>query len=158
MPFVNAHHGGAEPFDLATRIDGELRTRIEDAVDFACLDAMVKARDAHGGAPPAADDPHDRVEYLARVTAFLDLLRQELTGRLTDEQRRRLGRALTIDTSGDTAGTPGVDAALTIQVALAKELPDYWQRFDEIRLRSAIADPPSRGESRRLIDWLLGRR
>ena len=151
MPFLNAHHGGAEPFDLATRIDGELRTRIEDAVDFVCLDAMVKAREARGGPAPAADDAHDREEYLARVTAFLDLLRQELVGPLTEEQRRRVGRALATD-------TPGVDAALTLQVGLAKELPDYWQRFDEIRLRALIADAPSRGESRRLVDWLLGRR
>ena len=148
MPFENAYHGGAEPFDLAARIDGELRTRIEDAVDFACLDAMVKAREHRGEAPPAADDPRDREEYLTRVTAFLDLLRQELTGQLTDEQRRRLARTLASDAAG-------IDAALGVQVTLAKELPDYWQRFEDIRRRGA---PPSRGEGRRLLDWLLGRR
>ena len=150
MPFVNAHHGGAEPFDLTTRIDGELRTRIEDALDFACLDAMVKDRETRGEAPPAADDAHDREEYLARVTAFLDLLREALSAQLTEEQRRRLGRALTTDASG-------VDAGVTVQVALAKELPDYWQRFEDVRLRTPTTAPPLRGESRRLLDWLLGR-
>ena len=150
MPFLNAHHGGTEPFDLAARIDGELRTRIEDAVDFVCLDAMVKSREARGDAPPAANDAHDREEYLARVTAFLDLLRQELSTQLTAEQRHRLGRAL-----GADAGS--IDAAVGAQVALAKELPDYWQRFEDVRLRGPSASPPSRGESRRLFDWLLGR-
>ena len=150
MPFVNAHHGGHEPFDLPARIDAELRTRIEDAVDFVCLDAMVTAREARGAPPPAADDARDREEYLARVAAFLDLLREELVSQLTDEQRRRLGRGLASDAGG-------LDAALTVQVALAKELPDYWQRFDAIRLRAPADAAPSRGERRRLLDWLLRR-
>ena len=154
MPFVNAHHGGHEPFDLTARVDAELRTRIEDAVDFVCLDAMVKAREARGAPPPAADDARDREEYLARVAAFLDRLRAELAGQLTDEQRRRLGR--TVDT-GDLEGPPRVDTAVMVQVAFAKELPDYWQRFETIRLRAPSDAPPSRGESRRLLDWLLGR-
>ncbi|PYM12991.1 MAG: hypothetical protein DMD81_22410 [Candidatus Rokuibacteriota bacterium] len=150
MPFVNRHHGGDEPFDLSARIDAELRSRIEDAVDFVCLDAMVHAREATGARPPAADDPRDREEYLARVVAFLELLRVELAGQLTPEQRRRLGNALSTDARN-------VDAALRAQVALAKELPDYWQRFDAIRKRPGDA-APSGGESRRLLDWLLGRR
>ena len=150
MPFENAYHGGTEPFDLAARIDGELRTRIEDALDFACLDAMIEAREAGGELPPAADDAHDREEYLARVTAFLDLLREAFSAQLTEEQRRRLGRTLTSDATG-------IDAGLSVQVALAKELPDYWQRFDDLRLRIPTSSPPSRGESRGLLDWLLGR-
>src|SRR5262249_21318972 len=159
MPFLNRHHGGNEPFDLAARIDAELRARIEDAVDFACLNAMVSAREGAGASPPAAENPRDRDEYVARVAAFLDLLRDELTTQLSDEQRRRLGGVL-------SAEARGVEAALRAQVALAKELPDYWQRFEVIRQRGLTGVAPwrgesavasSRGERRRLLDWLLGR-
>lgn len=152
MPYANAHHGDpAQPFDLAARIDAELRTRIEDAVDLVCLEAMVKARQAGGGPPPAADDPRDREEYHARVRAFLELLRTELAAALSDEQRRRLGKSVAAPGRGD------VDAAVRVQVALAKELPDYWQRFDAIRLRAPAGEPPSGGEDRSLLDRLLRR-
>ena len=155
MPFTNAHHGGArEPSDLSARIDAELRTRIEDAVDFACLDAMVRARAARGAPPPVADDPGDREEYTARVAAFLDELANDLIAGLSDEQRGRLGPTARND----------VAAALGVQISLAKILPDYWQRFDAVRLRvadnavGASASRASGGQRRGLLDWLLGRR
>jgi hypothetical protein len=171
MPFTNAYHGGArEPSDLSARIDAELRSRIEDAVDFACLDAMVRAREARGAPPPAADDPRDRDEYTARVSAFLDELSNDLIAGLSDEQRGRFGLPRRND----------VAAALAVQISLAKVLPDYWQRFDAVRLRVAEdARGPSAGgasgagadvagaasganrassrQRRGLLDWLLGR-
>lgn len=147
MPYTNAHHGGdREPLDLTARIDAELRTRIEDAVDYACLDAMVKARQDRGAPAPVADNARDRDEYNRRVTDFLEHMRAALVPALSAEQRQRLGTAVDAPRAGD------VSAALAIQVALAKELPDYWQRFDAVRRQ------PSGGDERRgLLDRLLGR-
>lgn len=148
MPLTNAHHGGGErePLDLAARIDAELRTRIEDAVDYACLDAMVKARQDRGAPAPEADNPRDREEYDRRVAEFLERVRAALVPALTTAQRHRLGATVGAPRGGD------VTAAVAIQVALAKELPDYWQRFEGVRRQ------PSGGDERRgLLDRLLGR-
>jgi hypothetical protein len=152
MPLGNVHHGGErEPFDLAGRIDGELRARIEDAVDHACLAAMVKNREARGEAAPASDNPRDRQEYMARVSAFLEVLRVEITGGLGDEQRQRLGHAVLRPRADD------VEAAIAVQVSLAKVLPDYWQRFEAVRLGPGADVDVSRREPRTLRDRLLGR-
>jgi hypothetical protein len=152
MPFENRYHGSGTPppRDLGSRIEAELRTRIEDAVDYACLGAMVDARRARGAPVPVADRPEDREEFLARVRAFLQALRAAIVRDLTDDQRRRVGAA--------TALAPGdLAAEISAQVALARELPDYWQRFD-ICARSAGETWASRGDERRgLLDRLLGR-
>lgn len=163
MPFANAHHGDGdgERLDLAARIDAELRARIEDAVDCACLDAMVEARCAQGAAPPVADDPRDREEFMARVGAFIERLRVEIVAGLGEEQRRRLGETVLAPPAGDLGW------AVSVQAALARELPDYWQRFDAIRLRPPVepsgsgamsSSPHSGGERRGLLDRLLRRR
>jgi hypothetical protein len=168
MPLSNAHHGGpGEPFDLRARIEAELRARIEDAVDNACLAAMVDARASSGAPPPAAESTGDRQEYMARVLAFLQRLRLEILPGLGDEQRRRLGPAIL------EPETAGVEAAVSVQVLLAKELPDYWQRFEAVRLgspdvtverppgasgqRQATSHGPSGREPRSLLDRLLRR-
>lgn len=151
MPLTNAHHGdGApEPLDLGARIDAELRGRIEDAVDFVCLEAMVRDREERGEPAPEPDDPRAREEYGRRVVAFLERVRVALLAEVSDEQRTHLGSHASASRPSD------VDAALAVQVALAKLLPDYWQRFDAVRLEPGSA--ASGRESRRLIDWLLGR-
>jgi hypothetical protein len=152
MPFTNAYHGpgGREPRALGGRIEAELRARIEDAVDYACLDAMVRDRRARGAAPPVADAPADREEFQTRVRDFLERLRVAIAAELTEDQRRRLGDAI--------GRRPGdADAALSVQVALARELPDYWQRFDAVRTQESSAPPASGSERRSLLDRLLGR-
>jgi hypothetical protein len=120
-------------------------------VDFACLDAIVRAREARGAPPPVADDPHDREEYDARVRAFLQRLEIELVTELSGEQRRRLRVAPVRTNDRDVA------RAISVQIALARELPDYWQRFDAVRLAFAGEAGNSRGQRRSLLDWLLGR-
>ncbi len=149
MPFTNVHHGGeGEPPDLRSRIDLELQSRIEEAVDYACLEAMVKARQAAGAPAPVADSTRDREEFGARVLAFLEQVRIHVAARLTDEQRRRLGDAI--------ARRPGdVAAGIRVQVALAREIPDYWQQFEVIR--GSALEPPSGGEHRGLLGRLLRR-
>ncbi len=114
------------PRDLLSLIDAELRTRLEEAIDHACLDAMVSARRAANAPLPVADDARDREEFTASVRALLERLRDEIPAG-ADEAA--------------TAGNASVPAGdeewrlLSAQVGRAKALPDYWQRFDVIRER-----------------------
>ncbi len=147
--------------DLGTRIDMEVRERLEEAVDFVCLEALVQVRRARGLPAPAADNAEDRRDYLANVSTFLTLLQRDLTKDLTAEQRDRLGLA--------TAGpSDSQDQLVTAQVALARLLPDYWQRFDAVRAQylgdaasergAAAAEVDESGrEGRGLLARLFGR-
>ena len=151
MPFrhPDRSHG------LGTRIEIEVRERLEEAVDYVCLDALVQARRARGLPAPAADSAADRREYVAHVQRFLVLLERELTTGLDAEQRRRL-----------PAEPPAADEEarlMSVQVALARTLPDYWQRFDAARARY-LAEPAGRpapeasgSEGRGLLARLFGR-
>lgn len=140
-------HGG--PPDLRTRLDEELRERIEEAVDFVCLDALVRSRRARGLPAPATDNPADREEFTRSVRGFLERLGAQIARELSEEQRRKLGGAL--------VSTDDVDQLVAVQVILAKELPDYWQRFEAIGASSGGAPTGSGGEGRSLLDRLLGR-
>src|SRR6185503_16855702 len=110
----------------------EVRERLEEAVDFVCLEALVQARRAHNLPPPAADNDADRREYIEHVRAFLAQLERELTADLDAEQRRRLPAA--------PAAADEEARLMGVQVALARTLPDYWQRFDAGRARY-LAEP-----------------
>ena len=127
--------------DLDTRIALEVRERLEEAIDFVCLDALVNARRASGRPAPVADNSADRAEYHAHVGAFLRQLSAELRA----------------------AGSPpaGADAdsarLLDAQVTLARTLPDYWQRFEAVSARYLADAPASGGERRSLLARLFGR-
>jgi hypothetical protein len=138
MPFRHADRS----HDLDTRIEQEIRERLEEAVDFVCLDALVRARHAAQRPAPVADNPADRAEYTRHVLAFLRLLDAEVPA--PDE--RRAGRE-----TGDEA------RLLAGQVARARALPDYWQRFEAISARF-LAEPPTSGSERRgVLARLFGR-
>jgi hypothetical protein len=155
-PFFNTslRRDPNQPRDLRTRIDAQLAERIEEAVDFVCLEALVQARRARGLAEPAADSADDRAEFEAGVEAFLERLERELTADLTAEQQRKLA-----------PGRPGAAESaerVKVQTALARERPDYWQRFEEIRTTYtaeyvAAGGPPgaSRGERRSALHRFL---
>jgi hypothetical protein len=137
MPFRHANRA----HDLDTRIEHEVRERLEEAIDFVCLEALVNARRASGGAAPVADNAADRAEYQTHVGAFLRLLTAEL--RASDARV----------TDSDAA-----DAQLLArQVALARTLPDYWQRFQALSARY-LADPSASGGERRSLLARLFRR
>lgn len=136
------------PRDLLSLIEAELRQRLEEAVDHACLDAMVTARRASGAALPVADDTRDREEFTATVRMFLERLRDEIP----------------TDASIDERATPesGVHAneewrLLTVQVVRAKSLPDYWQQFEAVRRRFVAACVESGGARRHVLSRLFGR-
>ena len=130
MPF--RHPNRAQ--DLATRIEHEVRERLEEAIDFVCLDALVRARQARGLAPPAADSAADRAEYAQHVLAFLRLLDAEVAP--ADQRGARTG-----------AGSEE-ERLLAGQVARARTLPDYWQRFEALSARF-LAEPQTSGSERR---------
>ncbi len=134
---------------LAARIDAELRQRIEEAVDFVCLDAMVQRRRALGLPELAADSTKDREEFTGQVRVFLDRL-ATLAADLGPGPRRTLETAPS-ETRDETA------RLLAVQVILARELPDYWQRFDATRLAYTAARAASGGERRGLLGRLFGR-
>ena len=152
MPFRHADrsHG------LGTRIEMEVRERLEEAVDYVCLEALVKARRARGLPAPVADNAADRREYTEHVRAFLTHLERDLTAGLDPEQRRRLPSA--------PASADDEPRLMSVQVALARMLPDYWQRFDAVRARYP-AEPAggrataaeSGSEGRGLLARLFGR-
>lgn len=130
--------------DLDTRIAMEVRERLEEAIDFVCLEALVNGRRAAGLPAPTADSAEDRAEYQARVGAFLRLLAAELRGAGAPAAPR--------------ATRPDQDAALLAeQVALARTLPDYWQRFEALSARYRAEAPPSGRERRGLLARLFSR-
>jgi len=139
-----------EPRDLSARIEAELRERIEEAVDFACLDALVAGRRARGLPAPVADSARDREEFTRSVRAFLERLREAIAVGLTPEQREK------VDAAADATGDP-TRRLLAVQVALAKTLPDYWQRFEASRASYLGAEPASGGQRRSLLRRLFGR-
>jgi hypothetical protein len=133
---------------LRTLIEAEVRDRIEEAVDHASLEALVAARRARGLPLPAADSASDRAEFDAGVRAFLERLRADLEPLLTEEQRRKRQEASAREGRDDVA------RLLDGQVALARTLPDYWQRFEAAR--AAYAEQAvSRRERRGLLGRLL---
>jgi len=139
-----------QPRNLRSLVDAEVRERIEEAVDFVSLDVIVQSRRERGLPPPAADNATDRAEFDAGVLAFLERLRTELTSGLATDQRQKLD-----DTA--RAGASPVDRLVALQVALAKELPDYWQRFEAARVRHAEARGASGGERRGFLSRLFHR-
>jgi hypothetical protein len=144
--------------DLVARIEYEVRERLEEAVDYVCLEALVRERRARGLPPPAADSLDDRRAYTDNVLTFLRLLRRDITATLGAEEQRK--------TTAVTDGQPDEQARLiAAQVTLARTLPDYWQRFEvvtEAYLAGSQGGPdaaaPSGGEGRGLLARLFGRR
>jgi hypothetical protein len=157
-----------QPPDLRARIDAQMRERLEEAVDFVCLDALVQRRRALALAPPSADNPRDREEFTRSVRAFLAELYATIAATLGDEQRRAV--AVAERTPGDET-----ERLLRVHVMLARALPDYWQRFetmgtrfvaerrvagerrDAAEHRDAAERRDSGSERRGLLGWLFGR-
>jgi len=150
-PFFNTslRRSGGQPRDLLARVDMEITERLEEAVDFVCLDAMVQRRRARQLPEPAADSDEDRAEFNGRVDTFLDRLRRDVALDAPPELQAKIEEALA------RAGGERVRQLLAIQVVLAKELPDYWARFDTIRLAYTAEDDGSGGERRGLLGRLF---
>jgi hypothetical protein len=139
-----------QPRDLTALVDAEVRERIEDAVDYVTLEIMVAARRAHGQPAPTADSSRDRQEFSRGVGAFLERLQTELLGSAPAAVRQKADAAAT--GADDILGR-----LIATQVELAKALPEYWQRFEEIRAAYSREQLASGGERRRGRRGLFGR-
>ena len=143
MPFRHPDRGD----DLRTRIDAEVRERLEEAIDYVCLEAQVQARRAQNLPPPAADSERDRDEFTARVDAFLQLLHEQIpAGLAPDAPPGQPALA-----AGDEAGM------IAAQVRFARTLPDYWQRFEAVSARYLASPGGSGGQRPHLLARLFGR-
>lgn len=133
---ISSRRDPEAPPTLLGQIDAELRGRIEDAVDYVCLDVLVASRQARGFPAPAADSARDREEFDAMVRAFLERLSADLSA----------------------GAPPGATVAdlVGLQVALAKQRPDYWQRFESVRAAYAAERQASGGERGGLLRRFFG--
>jgi hypothetical protein len=139
-----------QPAALSDRIDAQLRERLEEAIDFVCLGALVERRRALGLPAPAADSASDRAEFTQSVRAFLAELQAAIVPGLDEGQRRKVAAV---------EQTPGgeMHRLLGVQVVLARELPDYWQRFEAARTTYTAARVASGRERGGLLGRLFGR-
>lgn len=135
-----------QPADLSTRIDEQLRERLEEAVDFVCLSALVERRRALALPVPRADSARDREEFTQSVRAFLAELQAAIVPDLDEASRRKVEAA-------ERGPGDEMQRLLAVHVALARELPDYWQRFQA----AAAAYADARVNSGRERGGLLGR-
>jgi hypothetical protein len=135
--------------DLLSLIEAELRDRLEEAIDHACLNAIVSARKAAGEQAPVADDLRDREEFTASVRALLERLRDEIPAAANEAVP---------PTPPTGAGSSEEWRLLAIQVARAKTLPDYWARFDAVRIAFTEDYPRLRRSRGGVLGRLFSRR
>ena len=137
-----------QPADLNARIEAQLRERLEEAVDFVCLEALVKRRRALSLPAPSAESTRDREEFTQSVRAFLDEFRSAIVPTLNEQQREKVAAA-------ERAPGDETQRLLSVHVVLARELPDYWQRFEAGRAVYA-AQIESGSERRGLLGRFFG--
>jgi hypothetical protein len=135
--------------DLNARIDFEVRERLEEAIDFVCLEALVQRRRARSLPAPQADNARDRAEYEANVLAFLRLLARDMAAAADPSVA---ARRPAVSGNGDEQSH-----LLGAQVLLARTLPDYWQRFESARTRYLAEPDASGGERGGLLRRLFSR-
>jgi hypothetical protein len=144
-----------DPRSLLERINAQVGERLEEAVDFFCLDLLVKSRQAQGRPLPEEKNEKDRQEFQQLVLEFLAFLREGFSARLGNEDSASL-RAV----EEKASGKPG-QRLVAVQAHLARVLPDYWQAFDELTARFTqerlAAPPPTPGFLSRLIGRSLKR-
>lgn len=142
-------HQHGDPRGLLERIQAQLRERIQEAVEMAGLGLMVDVRRHHGRPAPDTDSAADRTEFEEISHALLTHLHSAFHAELGAPQRAALERVATA--AGES------EPLLAGQVLLAREIPDYWQRFETYRAAYARAcleleaPPPRSGWLSRLL-------
>jgi hypothetical protein len=129
-------HRGAFPHQhgdvrgLRERIEAQLRERIEEAVEMAALKLMVDLRLRAGRPAPESTSVADRAEFESTIRGLMARLRERFGAEVPADLRQRLDEA-------EMAGGSGPLAMLAGQVFLARQLPDYWQRFERYQREDA---------------------
>ena len=138
-------HGDAR--GLVERIEAQLRDRIEEAAEMAALKLMVDLRVESGRPAPESTSAADRAEFKATTRALLARLREAFRAELPGELRSRFDAA-------EAAGRDEPARLLAGQVFLARQLADYWQRFERYQRDDAerrLADARRPGWLKRLF-------
>ena len=129
-----------DPRGLGERIEAVVTERLEEAVEFVCMDLLVQLRRAQGRPAPVAKSASDRQEFQGLVREWLLHLRGALRDGLLPEEVRKVGQA------EEARGRAEIPRLLAGQVALARALPDYWQRFETLRaafIETRLSAPPA---------------
>jgi hypothetical protein len=149
-PFRGAFgHQHGDPRGLIERVHAQLLERIQEAVEMAGLELMVEMRRRHGRPAPDTESAADRAEFEYTARALLAHLRSAFAAELSHDHRRALARA---------EATPGaVEPLLASQAFLARQLPDYWQRFETYRAAYAQARLDAPAPSGGWLGRLFGR-
>jgi hypothetical protein len=124
-------HQHGDPRGLIERIHAQLRERIEEAVEMAALELLVKLREAHGQPAPDSASAADRREFERTSRELLAYLHDAFAAELTSEQRGASERT--------QAEARHDQPLIAVQALLARRLPDYWQRFERHRAAYAQA-------------------
>ena len=130
-----------DPRGLPERIEALLRERIEESVEFVCMDLLVQLRRAHGRPAPEATSASDRQEFQGLVRDLLLHLRTAFLEGLTSDDLQKVTQ------TEDTHGPDEIARLLAGQTALARTLPNYWQRFETLRetfTKARLTAPPPR--------------
>jgi hypothetical protein len=114
-------HGDAR--GLMERIEAQLRDRIAEAAEMAALKLMVDLRAATGRPAPESTSMADRAEFEATTRALLTHLRDAFRADLPEALRGRFGEV-------EAASADEPSRLLAGHVFLARQLADYWQRFE----------------------------
>jgi len=129
-----------DPRGLGERIEAAVEERLEEAVEFVCMDLLVQLRRAHGGPAPVAKSASDRQEFQRLVGEWLLHLRGALLDGLPREEVQKVSQA------EEARGREEIPRLLAGQAALARTLPDYWQRFETLRvafIETRLSAPPA---------------
>ena len=138
-------HGDAR--GLLERIEAQLRERIEEAIEMAALKLMVDTRARAGRPAPESTSTADRTEFENTAHGLLDRLRERFLADLPADLRPRYQQA-------EAAVAEEAARPLAGQVFLARQLPDYWQRFEHYQQEDAqgrLAEGARPGWIRRLF-------
>ncbi len=130
-----------DPRGLGERIEALIRERIEEAVEFIAMDLLVQLRRAHGRPALEAGSPGDRAEFQELVQDLLRHLRRECSEGLAPDALGKVSQAEVAQ------GREELARLLAGQTALARLLPDYWQRFEVSKgdfARARLTAPPPR--------------
>jgi hypothetical protein len=137
----------SDPRGLGERIEAAVAERLEEAVEFVCMDLLVQLRRAHGRPAPVAKSGSDRQEFQGLVREWLLYLRGGLLDGLPPEDVEKVSQA------EGARGREEIPRLLAGQAALARTLPDYWQRFETL----SAAFTQARLTSRPTSPGFLGR-
>jgi hypothetical protein len=115
-------HQRQDPRSLIERIEAQLRERIGEAVDMAGLALMVDLRRRGGRPAPDTSSAADRREFEQIADDLLNHVRDALRAELGADERDALDRA-------EASYQQPRERLFAGQVFLARQVPDYWQRF-----------------------------